>query len=124
MFLGTETDKRKHFRADVRFVVAYGRMNNDSIVDRDVSQTKNISESGMAFTTSHPFDPQTSLMLQIKLPVASESVQVTATVVESKEIRPNFMYFTRVSFSEINDQNRRAIQQTVDYYARKHRLQN
>ena len=123
MFPETETDKRKTHRADVRFMVAYGRIDENTIVDRDISQTKNICEGGMAFTTSQPFTPQTNLTLKIKLPITNEPVQITGTVIESKEISPRFIYFTRVSFAEIDEQKRRAIQQTIAYYARKTRLQ-
>jgi len=119
MLLETQYDKRKHFRADARFVVSYGRVQHDSIVDRDISQTKNISETGAAFTTSRPFEAKTNLMLQIKLPVVQESVQVFGTVLESREIRPHLVYYTRVTFSEIEAQKRQAIQQIVSHYTRK-----
>jgi hypothetical protein len=123
MSITAETDKRKFPRADARFIVSYGRISYDAIVDRDVSQTRNISEAGAAFTTSRPFAPQTNLMLTIKLPQAAQPVQVTGTVLESKEISPRLVYFTRVNFAEIDDQKRRAIQQTVDHYARRNRPQ-
>jgi hypothetical protein len=124
MFHETETDKRKSNRADVRFMVAYGRINEDAIVDRDISQTKNISEGGMALTTSQPFTPHTNLTLNIKLPITETPVLVTGTVMESKEISPRFIYYTRVAFCEIDEPKRRAIQQTIAYYARKIRLQH
>ncbi|MFA5099830.1 MAG: PilZ domain-containing protein [Candidatus Omnitrophota bacterium] len=118
----TETDKRKTSRADVHFMVAYGRMREDTIVDRDISQTKNLSEGGLAFTTSQPFTPQTNLSLKIKLPVTAEPVQITGTVIESREVNPHYIYFTRVTFPEMDEQKRRAIQQTIAYYVRKRSL--
>jgi hypothetical protein len=124
MFPETEIDKRRSYRADVRFMVAYARMQENTLVDRDISQTKNISEGGMAFTTSQPFKPETNLTLNIKLPVTEQPVQITGTVIESKEVSPHYIYFTRVTFSGIDEQKLRAIQQTVAYYARKTRLQH
>jgi c-di-GMP-binding flagellar brake protein YcgR len=122
MFLDAETEKRKNARADARFIVAYARLDSGKASDRDISQTRNISEGGLALTTSRPFASQTNMTLKIKLPVEAEAVEVSGTVIESKEINRNYVYFTRISFSHIDEQKRRAIQQTVEYYARKNRL--
>jgi len=120
----TEIDKRRSARADVHFVTAYGRISNDSLVDRDVTQTKNISEGGLLLTTSKPFEPSTSLSLKINLPTFADPVQITGTVLESRQIHSNLVYLTRLEFSAMDEQKRKAIQQTVEYYARKKRLQN
>ncbi|MCU0650975.1 MAG: PilZ domain-containing protein [Candidatus Omnitrophica bacterium] len=120
----SEKDKRKNMRADVHFVVAYGRKYNDDLVDRDVSQTRNISEGGMLMTTSRPFEPMTSLSLNVKLPVYHDSVQVNARVLESRQVHSNLVYFTRLEFTKIDEDKRKAIEQTVAYYTRKNRLSN
>ena len=124
MMNGAETDKRKWSRADVRFIVTYGRKVEDAITDQDISQTKNISEGGMALTTRKPFSPHTSLALKINVPIAGHPVETIGTVIESKEITRNFIYLTRISFSGMDYQMRQAIQQTVAHYLRKNRPQN
>jgi hypothetical protein len=121
--LETEIDKRRSARADVHFVTAYGRISDDKIVDRDVTQTKNISEGGVLLTTSRAFEPSTNLSLKINLPIFTDPVQMTGTVLESRQIHSNLVYLTRLEFSGMDDQKRKAIQQTVEYYARKNRLQ-
>ena len=122
--LETEIDKRRSARADGHFITAYGRINNDTLVDRDVTQAKNISEGGMLITTSRPFEPSTNLSLKINLPTVAEPVQMTGTVIESRQLHQNLIYLTRLEFSGIDEQKRKAIQQTVEYYSRKNRLQH
>jgi len=120
----TETDKRHYDRADVHFMVAYGRKIDNNLVDRDLSQTKNISELGMLITTRKAFDASTCLDLKVKLPVKIEPIQITGTVQESREISPNMIYLTRLTFSGIDEQKRKAIQETVQYYARRKSLRS
>ncbi len=120
----TETDKRKLDRADVHFLVAYGRPSENTLVDRDLSQTKNISEKGMLLTTRKPFDPETRLDLKLKLPINTEPVHLTAKVQESKEISPDLIYLTRLVFADVDEQIRKAIRQTVQYYVRKNTLKS
>jgi len=86
------------------------------------SQTNNISEGGMAFIARKQFVPSTNLKFTIELPVLRTPVLITGTVKESKKINPHYAFFTRVSFCEMEDHKRRAIQQTVAYYSRKNLL--
>jgi c-di-GMP-binding flagellar brake protein YcgR len=122
--LETEIDKRRSARADVHFITAYGRINSDTIVERDVTQTKNISEGGVLLTTSRPFEPSANLSLKINLPTFAEPVQMTGIVLESKQLHRNLVYLTRLEFIGIDEQKRKAIQQTVEYYSRRNRLQH
>jgi len=119
--VNAEIDKRRSARADAHFTTSYGRIIEDAIVDRDITQTMNISEVGVLITTSRAFEPATNLSLKINLP--AEPVNVTGTVIESRQLH-SLIYLTRLEFSGIDEQKRKAIQQTVEYYSRKNRFQH
>lgn len=122
MLWAGETDKRRNHRAEVHCKVSCSSATAGSATDHTISHTKDISEGGMAFTCDRQFTPMTSCALRVELPVSRKPVTITGRVIESKEAAPQYAYITRISFCDMNEQKRRAIQQTVAYYSRRNRL--
>jgi hypothetical protein len=107
-------EKRKHPRADGRFIVSYRVMENNG--NNDITQTRNLSLGGMLLTTNRAFTPGTNLALEIRLPFDPNSIMLIGKVVESKEITKDVIYDTRLAFLAVDESHRKTIGETVGYY--------
>ncbi len=110
-------EKRKHPRANGRFIVSYRVIPNNS--NADISQTKNLSLGGMLLTTNCQFPVGTNLALEIRLPFDPNPIMIIAKVLESKEITKNIIYDTRLIFMAIDEKHRKVIGETISYYLKK-----
>ncbi len=110
-------ERRKHPRAEGRFIVSYRVMpaNNNA----DITQTKNLSLGGMLLTTNCQFDEGTNLALEIRLPFDPNPIMLIAKVLESKVVTKNMIYDTRLIFLAVDEKHRNIIQETVNYYLKK-----
>jgi len=70
-------------------------------------------------TTNKYFTPGTKLAIEIRMPVDPVPLMLIARVIESTEITKNLIYDTRLEFLAVDDNHRRIISQTVDYYLKK-----
>ncbi|MFH0935751.1 MAG: PilZ domain-containing protein [Candidatus Omnitrophota bacterium] len=113
----TGPERRRHPRANGRFVVSYRILQEHDNID--ISQTKNLSLGGMLITTNREFEPATSLAVEIRLPFDPDPIFLVGRVIESREITKNLIYDTRVEFSSVDDKHRKVIGETVDYYLKK-----
>lgn len=113
----TGDERRKHQRADGRFIVSYRIL--DEINNVDITQTKNISLGGMLLTTNKIFDSGTNLAIEIRLPFDPNPIMLIGRVVESREIVKGMIYDTRMEFLAVDEKHRKIIGETVDYYIKK-----
>lgn len=91
-------ERRKYPRINAQFVVSY---KIKGMADPfDLSQTKNISQGGALLTTNKRFPPGTQLALTIKFPFVSQRINLTATVVDSREVTKDLIYNTRLCFDQ------------------------
>ncbi len=111
------SERRKHLRIDRNFVVSYRIYGDPNNID--VSQTKNFSEGGMLLTTNRLFDDGTILAIEIRLPLVSQSIRVLGKILETKEIAHNLIYETRLVFTYMDDQSRKFVKNTVNYFSKK-----
>ncbi len=117
-------EKRRAQRANVRFVVAYdAQTGGPGCIDRDVSQTKNMSSGGMLLTTSREFVSNTRFILKVRLPSRPQPVEIDAQVLESHQATPQ-VFDTRVQFVRVEQQDRQILSDTVNYFLRKEHNQN
>ena len=110
-------EKRKHPRADARFIVSYRIL--DEKDNRDITQTKNISVGGMLLTTNRNFAVGTNLALEIKLPFDPNPIMIIGKVLESRQIVKNLIYDTRIMFLAVDERHRNVICDTVTCYLKK-----
>jgi len=110
-------EKRKHPRITARFIVSYRILKEVDNVD--TSQTKNLSMGGMLLTTNRPFDYGTLLDLQIRLPFDPDPINITAKVLESKELIKDLIYDTRLQFLQMDEKHRKTFTETIDHYLKK-----
>jgi len=111
---GARFERRQFPRIDGTFVVSYG----EALDDRqkiDITQTRNISEGGLLFTTDRKFQSGIVLKLKLRLPGYPDYITLKVEVVESKEIAgKGFLYDTRVKFISIKDEIKDVIRKIVD----------
>jgi len=110
-------DRRKHPRATGRFIVSYRILENNG--NTDISQSKNLSLGGMLLTTNTQFEPGTNLALEIRLPFDPHPIMIIGKVLESREITKNIIYDTRLVFLAIDENHRKVINETVNYYLKR-----
>ena len=105
-----ESEKRKHPRVNGHFIVSYSLEEKDDIIE--LSQTKNLSQGGIALSTSIKFNPGTQLVLKLRIPLAQESVKIIGQVVESRKMGKNH-YDTRIQFVTIDEKYRDSLINTI-----------
>lgn len=113
---GKGSEKRQYPRVNSRFIVAYRLLEKNEIIE--VSQTKNLSQGGMALTTNIAFNPGTQLVLKLRVPLAPEPVEIIGRVVESRELGKN-LYNTRIQFVAIDEKYRHSVLNTITHHLKK-----
>jgi c-di-GMP-binding flagellar brake protein YcgR len=113
----TGPERRKHPRISARFIVSYRLM--DEADNVDISQTKNLSLGGMLLTTNRQFNAGAKIALEIRLPFDPHPIMLIARVIESKEITKGLIYDTRLEFLAVDENHRKVMVDTVNYYLKK-----
>ena len=93
-------ERRRYPRLSASFVTSYKIKQIPD--DYDLSQTKNVGQGGVLLTTNRKFAPGTQLALMIKFPFVLQRIEVTATVIDSKEVAKNVIYETRLAFADLD----------------------
>jgi len=110
-------ERRRHPRIIGRFIVSYRILEEKDGVD--ITQTKNVSLGGMLLTTNRQLESGTNLALEIRLPFDPNPIMIIGKVLESREITRNLIYDTRLQFLAVDENHRKVITQTVEYYTKK-----
>jgi len=82
----------------------------------DMSQAKDLSEEGMAFTVSQPLNVKTILEIKMKLPTAEETVELEGEVASCNEIRENIVYAIGVKFVNLQEEQKESLSRFVQSY--------
>jgi hypothetical protein len=93
-------ERRRYPRLSANFVTSYKIKQIPN--EFDLSQTKNVGQGGVLLTTNRKFTPGTLLTLMVKFPFVQQRLEVSAIVVDSKEVAKNLIYETRLSFSDLD----------------------
>ncbi|MFC1621586.1 PilZ domain-containing protein [Candidatus Omnitrophota bacterium] len=113
-------DRRRFVRVDGTFVVSYKDIST-AYPKNDISQTKNISQGGLLFTTDRKFIEGTALKLRLRLPDSHDYIDVKVRVVDSAQKVKNIMYETRARFISITDEGKDSIRKIVERSLREER---
>lgn len=106
-------ERRRFKRINRNYVISYAAISRAELKS-NVSQTKNVSEGGLLFTTDKSFQKGTILKVKLRLPDFSDYVIVKVLVVDSVEKARGLMYETRAKFLEIEQKVRDAIRKLAD----------
>ena len=110
------SERRRSARIKGQFTVSYRVLDEHNI---DVTQTKNIGQGGIWFTTNRKLSPGTKLALNISLPLYAKPVVLIGSVVESKELPGSLVYDTRLAFLSVDERQRQVIGKTLKFYSPK-----
>lgn len=106
-------ERRRFPRIDAKYVISYKEL-FDVNVKFDLSQTKNIGEGGILFTSDKIYQKGAILELKIRFPDFSDFVTLKGKVVDSKSIGKGIMTDTRVSFIDTEEKVKEAIKKIVE----------
>lgn len=95
-------EKRKHSRLGANFVISYRIQALPN--GYDLTQTKNVSQGGMMFTTNKLFEKGVCLAITIRFPFVPQKIEVSGIVIDSKEKVRDIIYETRIKFLNIDEQ--------------------
>jgi len=113
----TGPERRRFPRVMGRFIVSYRILEDKDAID--ITQTKNLSLGGMLLTTNRDFKPGTNLALEIRLPFDPNPIMLIGKVIETREVTKDLIYDTRIQFLAVDENHRKVILETVEYYLKK-----
>jgi hypothetical protein len=93
-------ERRKHPRLNATFVISYRIKQHHG--PYDLSQSKNVSKSGILLTTNRFFESGTHLAMTIRFPFVSQRIEVTGEVIDCREVVKNLIYETRITFQDLD----------------------
>jgi len=95
-------ERRKYPRVDSNIVISYhiqGEYGN-----YDLSQTKNISQGGILFTTNREFKTGMHLGMTVLFPFLDDKIEIVGEVISSREVLKDFVYETRIKLDDLKEQ--------------------
>ena len=107
-------ERRKFKRINGNYIVSYVPLKGEDLKS-DISQTKNLSESGLLFISDRAFKKDVILKIKLRLPELPDYVVVKAQVVASKQLVKGVMYDIRAKFIEVEQNVRDTIKRLAEY---------
>jgi hypothetical protein len=93
-------ERRKNPRLNANFVISYRIKQHQGTYD--LSQSKNVSKSGILLTTNKAFESGTHLAMTIRFPFVPQRIEVVGEVIDSREVVKNLIYETRIIFQDLD----------------------
>jgi hypothetical protein len=104
-------EKRKNPRLDCRFMISYGIAGQAD--KNDVSQLRNLSLGGVAFTSGHSFAAGSEIVLKLKLPNSPLPIMPSGKVLDSKELVKGLIYQNRIEFVSLKEEEEKALSEIL-----------
>jgi len=83
----------------------------------DISRTRDLSEKGVAFTTSRALLPQTILEIKLQLPTQPQGLgNLEGRVVGCEEAKKNLIYRINVEFINMEGEQKQALRDFVQLF--------
>ena len=115
-----EEDRRKTSRIKKSLTVQYACKGNTDL-KWEMSQIKDISETGLSITTSDNLPPGQNLFIRLKLPTHPyDWLNLNGSVVESKSWGGEF-WLSRVKFILLKDEDKSLINNYIAWFLLKER---
>ena len=90
-------NRRKHVRIYRNYILS-SHLKGKGNIKYEMTQVNNISQGGINFTVTTPFEKGSDLVIEMKTPFLSDSVVLQGAVLESREKVPDLLYEIRVQF--------------------------
>ena len=109
-------DRRQHVRIYRNYILSY-HLKGKGNVKYEISQVNNISKGGINFISTAPFDPDSKLIIELKTPFLSDKVELTGSVLGSKEKIQGILFEVRVQFQDLSPQAQNVLDKIERYAA-------
>ena len=110
-------DRRSQPRVESRFVVSYRPEAGQSSFNR--SLIKDISLTGILFTSSCEYPKGTKLNLELRLPISLEPIKLIGSVAGTKKVSGGEIYDIHVEFIPVEEKDKEIIRESVDFLLKK-----
>jgi len=107
-------ERRKYVRIYRNFILTYHEKDKSS-VKHEISQVNNVSKGGMSFSSTYPLKQGSIVIVDLKAPFITESMDLQGVVLECREKIPDIIYEIRIQFQEIPDQALIALEKIESY---------
>jgi c-di-GMP-binding flagellar brake protein YcgR len=115
-----EEDRRKNSRIKKTLTVQYARAGSFNL-KWEMSQIKDISDTGLSITTAESFSSDQNLLIRLKLPTHPyEWIDLDGSVVESQSFGGEF-WLTRVKFIQLKEEDKTLIKDYIAWFLLKER---
>lgn len=99
-----EVERRQYKRIKKNFILKYF-IKEAPNKKYEITQLKNISKGGMCFITTQPYEPSTTLSVELRTPYLADTTYLEGKVLESSEKITNLIFETRVKFESLDKQS-------------------
>lgn len=107
-------ERRRFSRIDAQFAVGYSIRDDRFDPHWDISLTKNISCSGILFTTAEDIPSGTTLAIRLRLPNTSKLIETLMKVARVEGVPSGIVYRTGAYFVEIDELDSVQIEKAVE----------
>ena len=107
-------ERRKYVRIYRNFILTYHEKDRSS-VKHEISQVNNVSKGGMSFSSTYPLKQGAIVIVDLKAPFITESMNLQGLVLECREKVSDIIYEIRIQFQEIPDQALIALEKIESY---------
>ncbi|MBU0993773.1 MAG: PilZ domain-containing protein [Proteobacteria bacterium] len=102
-------------RVEKKIVVRY-RLPDKPESGFEMTQVKDISTSGMLFSTATLIAPHTLVDVDIKLPLYSQSIYIRGKIIKCHEVKTHVIYYSAVRFINMDADTLSALRKTVAFF--------
>jgi hypothetical protein len=82
----------------------------------DITKIKDISDTGVCILTGTSFEPNTNIVMRLKIPSRTfEVVELNGRVIVSSESGLGLTFITRIEFSEVADDTKKMLHEYIDW---------
>jgi hypothetical protein len=109
-------EKRRYPRIEHHYIIRFKEANSDA--ERDISNVRNISKSGMLFCSNTPFETGAELEISMKVPPLTKESAFRGTVVRcTARAGATNLYDVAINISEIDEATRGAFEKAIKFIA-------
>lgn len=111
-------EKRKFPRLERQFILSYHDLKEPEVI-HGVSTLKDISKGGLAFSSTHNFQPGDTLGIQLKTSLYPVPVFFEGNVVSVSQNIGNSIFMIHLSFTDLNEDAAQVIDKAFKVFAKK-----
>ena len=97
----SSNERRRSVRVQKTFIIRFCAKNDPS-QKYEISQIKNISRTGICFTSTKPLAQGVIMLIEFRMPYVSDMISLEAQVLDSKEKVKNVVYENRLKYQNVS----------------------